>query len=302
MEVSLEEAIKEFKLSKEEHDRISQVIINVYTNDKYQVDSPRAIINIAPPASGKTSLNVLSKTKFNDENVIIINSDELKLYHPKIEEIAKKYPQYYTKITDEESNLWTSTLFDRVLKDKYNVIFEGTGKNTRILDTVAEKMQEHHVTVRGLAVNELNCLLSILERFEYQVKMKGWGRLVVLDHFYQTYEAMPNVIDTIEKSGKVDIVEVFKRSELAENIGKEEIAPISIYKSTDKGLGRFGTSKNAVLAGREEDKNIAVKNTQSQIGKIEELLNKEDVTEAENKILNKIKELYQSSCDKEFER
>lgn len=172
MEKSLEEAIKEFKLTQEEHDAIGKLIINTYLYNKFPVDKPRAIINIAPPASGKTSLNALSKNEFEDQNVIIINSDELKPFHPKVEEIAKKYPEYYTKITDEESNTWTSLLFDTVLAGKYNVVFEGTGKNTRILDTITEKMKEHHTTVRGLAVDEMNCLFSILERYNYQVEKK----------------------------------------------------------------------------------------------------------------------------------
>ena len=58
------------------------------------------------------------------------------------------------------------------------MIFEGTGKNTRILNTISEKMQGHIVTVRGMAVNELNCLISILERYEGQLNIQGFGRLV----------------------------------------------------------------------------------------------------------------------------
>ncbi len=34
-------------------------------------------------------------------------------------------------------------------------------------------MQGYRIIVRGMAVNELNCLMSIIERYEGQVKQKG---------------------------------------------------------------------------------------------------------------------------------
>lgn len=213
----LEEIKKRYKLTNEEHDEIQQAILRIWFDDKFPVENPKAIIDIAPPASGKTGLNGFGKDQFFDNNVVIINSDEFKPFHPKVDEIARLYPQYFTKITDQESNTWTSTLFDEALKNGYNVIFEGTGRNARILETIKNKMQKYHVTVRGMAVNELNCLISILERYEFQVKAKGWGRLVTLDHFYETYNAMPQTIDEIEKSKVVDSVEVYREETFQAN-------------------------------------------------------------------------------------
>lgn len=280
-----EEAVKKYyKLSEEEHDRIANEILTIFLHDKFPVKNPRAIINIAPPASGKTGLNGYSQEEFVDNNVVIINSDELKPFHPKIDDIAKYYPQYYTKVTDQESNTWTSNLFDKALNDGYNVIFEGTGKNARILETIKSKMQKYHVTVRGMAVNELNCLMSILERYEGQVQTKGWGRLVVIDHFYQTYTAMPDTIDAIEKSRVVDAVEVFKR-------GSRINSPVKIYDSADYEHGRFPSAKQAVLGARKEDEKQANMYFETKQEKLLESLNRNDVTEAESNIINKMLEL-----------
>ena len=100
--------------------------------EKYKLSEPKAIIDIAPPASGKTGLNTFGRDQFVNDNVVIINSDEIKAFHPSGDDVAKLYPQFYTKITDQESNTWTSSLFDRALREGYNVIFEGTGRNARI--------------------------------------------------------------------------------------------------------------------------------------------------------------------------
>lgn len=289
----LETVKKMYKLSEEEHLRIEQEIKKIMLFDKYPVQNPRAIIDIAPPASGKTGLNGYGKELFIDNNVVIINSDELKPFHPKVDEIAKLYPQYYTKVTDEESNTWTSSLFDEALSKGYNVIFEGTGKNARILQTIKSKMQNYHVSVRGMAVNDLNCLISILERYEFQLIAKGWGRLVTLDHFYETYEAMPNTIDEIEKSGVVDKVEVFKR-------GDTPTQPVKIYDSRDLEIGRFPSAKYAVLGGRNEDEKKAnqyLDGIQSDF--LHSMIQKSN-NEEENKMLYKILELAESYKKKQI--
>ncbi len=291
----LEEIKKRYKLTNEEHDEIQQAILRIWFDDKFPVENPKAIIDIAPPASGKTGLNGFGKDQFFDNNVVIINSDEFKPFHPKVDEIARLYPQYFTKITDQESNTWTSTLFDEALKNGYNVIFEGTGRNARILETIKNKMQKYHVTVRGMAVNELNCLISILERYEFQVKAKGWGRLVTLDHFYETYNAMPQTIDEIEKSKVVDSVEVYKR-------GKIPSQPIKIYDSTEVEMGRFPNARFAVFGGREEDKKLANEYFIKNEAILLKLLENDFVSEEEKEILKQILVLAQKERSNEMQK
>ena len=95
-----------------------------------------------------------------------------KPFHPQIDEIARLYPQYYTKVTDQESNTWTSKLFEDARNEGYNIIFEGTMKNTRIADEAIPKLKElgYFVVVRGLAVSAIESRLSIHERYE---KIRG---------------------------------------------------------------------------------------------------------------------------------
>lgn len=285
MQESLEEVKAKYKLSEEEHNRIGEEIKKIMLYRKNPVPHPTAIIDIAPPASGKTGLNSYGNAQFPDNNVVIINSDELKPFHPKIDEIAKLYPDYYTKVTDQESNTWTSDLFETALREGYNVIFEGTGRNARILETIKQKMQGYQVIVRGMAVFELNCLISLLERYENQVSTRGWGRLVTLDHFYETYNEMPNTIDVIEKSRVVDAVEIYKR-------GPAPNQPILIYTSRDQENGRFPNAKFAVFGGRSEDERVANADFEAKVAGLISLLHRDDITEEEKAVLLRIQELH----------
>ncbi len=286
----LEEIKKSYKLSEDEHNNVQKEINDIFFKGKKPVENPRGIINIAPPGSGKTQANANAINEFrkkeNSEspNVVVINSDELKPFHPKISEIAKDYPKHFTKITDQDSNTWTSDLFDEALRRKYNVIFEGTGKNTRILYTIRDKMDGYEVDVRTMAVNELNCLISILERYWGQINVKGWGRLVELDHFYECYNAIPDTIDKIEKSKVPERVQVVKRGERPHETDK-------IYDSENRKNNRFPNAKYAVLGGREEDEREAYAHYNANKQMFEELISREDVSAEEIDIYNRILEI-----------
>lgn len=273
---TLEEVSKRYKLTEEESMKISSLINEIMLSNKKAVSKPTAIIDIAPPGSGKTGLNGFGLQQFKDGNVVIINSDELKPFHPKIDEIAKKYPQYYTKVTNQESNLWTDRLFDEAIEKRYNVIFEGTGRNLKLLKSMIDKMHDYRILVRGMAVNELNCLMSIIERYEGQVNKKGWGRLVTKEHFYQAYDEMLDTIGKLEELPNVDTIEVYMR-------GNSPTSPVKIYGEKDT---EYLNVTSAVVNGRMADKKRAILYYNESFRKsISEFKNIEE----EKDILNKIK-------------
>ena len=244
---TLEEVCTEYKLSEDERNEIGNKINAIMLAGKKTSEQPIAIIDIAPPSSGKTGLNGYACAQFKDNNAVVINSDELKPFHPRIDELAKKYPEYYTKVTNQESNFWTDNLFDVAVASRYNVIFEGTGRNLKLLTKMMSKMHGYKIVVRGMAGNELNCLISIIERYEGQVEQKGWGRLVMEDHFYKAYDEMLENIQAIEESGMADIVEVYTRSD-------NPSRPLRIYSSRNR---EFKDARTAVIVGRERDRKSA---------------------------------------------
>lgn len=264
----IEELLNKYKLTQEEHDYLYNIIKRIWTSDKFPVENPIAIIIGGQTGAGKSGIISYSQKMFEDGNVVIINSDEIKPFHPKSEEIAKEYPELYTKITDQESNTWTSQLFENVRNEGYNIIFEGTMKNNRVADeAIADLLEKGYtVIVRGLAVCDLESRLSIHERYEAQVATKGWGRLVVTDHHNQTYEGMPNTIEYIEDNGRYDILELFRRGETPdspelvysihnENSVEKTSKAVDKKGFVSKTTKKYGyrTSKEAILQSREED-------------------------------------------------
>ena len=309
----VEEILKEYKLSEEEHDELYDMIKRIWTADKFPVKNPIAVIIGGQTGAGKSGIISYSQKMFEDGNVVVINSDEIKPFHPKSEEIAKNYPELYTKITDQESNTWTSELFEETREEGYNIIFEGTMKNNRVADDAIENLikRGYTVVVRGLAVCDLESRTSILERYEGQVSKKGWGRLVVTEHHNQTYKGMPNTIEYISEQGKYDILEIFARGEVPGEpinvyaIHKPE-SKVKIAKSIEgkqyvskhnREYG-FDNAKDAILKTREEEYDWVIPTLDKRIKVIMQSMIDRNATKEEKQMVLDLMNEYQEIIKK----
>lgn len=312
-----EEILQKYKLSEAEHDFYYDIIKRTYTSGKIPTKDPIVVIIGGQTGAGKSSLIGYSTEMFSDDNVVIINSDEIKPFHPKSEEIARLYPKLYTKITDQESNTWTSRLFEELRREGYNMIFEGTMKNNRIADESIPELQQlgYTVIVRGLAVCELESRMSILERYEGQVSKKGWGRLVVTEHHNQTYRGMPNTIDYIEQNGKYDILEIFAR-------GEEIDEPVNVYsvhnpnskeknarsiagrKYVSKHGRKFGfeNARDSVLTSREEECDWVIPTLEDRIKLVMQSMVERNASDEERQMVLDLMNDYQQVIKKKLNK
>ena len=287
MEIDLDTIKQYYKLSAQELEEIQNRIITEMLAGKTPVQSPKAIFTIAPPGSGKTGLNGYSMLEIPHYNVIIINNDELKPRHPKASEVARLYPDHYTKIINEASIVWTDALMEHSLSGRYNVIYEGTGRGLRILLRMISKMKElgYEIIVRAMAVSELNCLMAIVERYEHQLKETGWGRIVSLATFNKAYhDEMLDTVDFLEKMPEISTVEVYER-------GETPTTPRKIYESNDP-HNRFPSAKMAVMSGRLADQKNAVEYFKTFHIRMIQLLKNNELTQEERNILRQIQQVY----------
>lgn len=310
MKENEQDILKKYKLTEKEHNDYYNIIKRIYTDGKIPVENPISVIIGGQTGAGKSAIIGYSTRMFEDENVVIINSDEIKPFHPQSEEIAKLYPELYTKITDQESNTWTSQLFEELRREHYNIIFEGTMKNNRIADESISELQDlgYTVIVRGLSVCDLESRISILERYEAQVAVKGWGRLVVPEHHNQTYNGMPNTIGYIEENDKYDVLEIFARGEIPyeptliyskhnekqkEKIQKAVKGKRCISKFTRK-YG-YESGKEAILENRQEEYDIVIPTLGERIKKVLSLMKSRNASDEEIQmvltLLNEYEEL-----------
>lgn len=220
-----------------------QKIINDYIyNKKLVVEScPKMSINLSPQASGKSRLNHYASNRMN-ANCVIINSDDLKKYYPRAKELSEsEFSVFYTYITDIGSNLYASTLLEFSLCEGYNIVFEGTGKNDRILTTIEPYRKKYQIKIRTIVVAAVTSLSAIMLRYVNQKKTSECGRFVRCSDFLNAYKNIVNVIEKAESKGHV--VEVFARGK------REDSLPLKLYASKQR--GGFADAVCAIKYARE---------------------------------------------------
>ena len=265
----MEQSIKDkYKLSEEEHNKIYK--------------EPIAIIVGGQPGCGKGGVIAYTKNQVeaNGKCIILITTDEYKPYHPNAIEIARNYPTEYVEIVEQDAGPWTGSIMKKAIDDKHNFIFEGTLKNDRILDRIQElKQNGFNVTVRVLAVPRLESLLTVHERYEKQMEVLTYGRLISIEHHNKAYDGIPAVVDKIEKSG-LCTVEVYLRGD---EIGK----PVKVYSSKEKNE-RFPTARIALEEYRKSEGKETIKTAKTRVNKLRESFVKRNAKESELKQLDEL--------------
>lgn len=279
----MEQSIKDkYKLSEEEHNKIyKEIEKEVFVNSTPQYE-PIAIIVGGQPGCGKGGVIAYTKNQVeaNGKCIILITTDEYKPYHPNAIEIARKYPTEYVEIVEQDAGPWTGSIMKKAIDDKHNFIFEGTLKNDRILDRIQElKQNGFNVTVRVLAVPRLESLLTVHERYEKQMEVLTYGRLISIEHHNKAYDGIPAVVDKIEKSG-LCTVEVYLRGD---EIGK----PVKVYSSKEKNE-RFPTARIALEEYRKSEGKETIKTAKTRVNKLRESFVKRNAKESELKQLDEL--------------
>lgn len=279
----MEQSIKDkYKLSEEEHNKIyKEIEKEVFVNSTPQ-DEPIAIIVGGQPGCGKGGVIAYTKNQVeaNGKCIILITTDEYKPYHPNAIEIARNYPTEYVEIVEQDAGPWTGSIMKKAIDDKHNFIFEGTLKNDRILDRIQElKQNGFNVTVRALAVPRLESLLTVHERYEKQMEVLTYGRLISIEHHNKAYDGIPAVVDKIEKSG-LCTVEVYLRGD---EIGKT----VKVYSSKEKNE-RFPTARIALEEYRKSEGKETIKTAKTRVNKLRESFVKRNAKESELKQLDEL--------------
>ena len=264
--------IEKYIATYDETESITADIIKKYTGNSNLVTQPipKISLNLAPQASGKSMLNTYSVKKLH-ANCVVINSDELKKFYPRAYEISNsKFSPLYSYITDIGSNLFTSVLLKYCLEAGYNVIFEGTGKSLRILDTIRPYKNKYRIKIRTIGVSAMTSLSSILVRYMGQKQKDDCARLVRAVDFISSYQNIVTLCDVAESEGY--IVEVFARA------NTESKLPIKLYSSHQR--KGYENAVQAIYYARkhnnemcfeknlellEEVKNFLIKNKESNV-------------------------------------
>lgn len=176
------------------------------------VQNPKGYVLGGQPGAGKSNLITLVQ-KENQENVLVINGDEFRKYHPRFSEIQAEYGKDAPKHTAELAGKMTERVIEKALENKFNVVVEGTFRTAETpLKTLTDMKQNGYSTaVYIMTTSAQTSWNSTLERYEKMLAAGEPARYTDKAHHDKVVAELPKNTDIVFQSGKADNFKVFSR-------------------------------------------------------------------------------------------
>lgn len=205
-------------LSREEYENIApseQIISQIWKNTTRHgliipcKSIPTGYVLGGQPGAGKS---ILTNIILNENsNTISINGDEYRSWHPFFPDIQEKYKKESSKITAKFAGKVTEALIKKAIKEKYNIIIEGTFRTSETpLKTLKNLKNNGYRTVVYIKTCSANISWNrCLARYEDALKDKsGQERFTDKSHHDLVVGCLSKNADIVFQSGLVDKFEV----------------------------------------------------------------------------------------------
>lgn len=179
------------------------------------VKSPKGFVLGGQPGAGKSNLVGIIRQELN-RNVLIINGDEFRRYHPNFDGIQEQYGIDSPKHTAAFSGHMTERVIEKALREGYNISVEGTFRTTETPMRTLEDMREHGYETAvyiQTAPSEVSWQ-STLERYHAMELLGETPRATPKEHHDLVVKLLPQNADAVFLSGKADVFKVYSREGL----------------------------------------------------------------------------------------
>ena len=172
-------------------------------------EKPLAFILGGQPASGKSKLAKEFIGKFSNDNILFVNGDIYREFHPNRQELINN-PLSYSKETQVFSNVFTENLIREAIEKKYNIMVEGTMRNPQVPYNTAKIFKENGYEVEILAISAppIFTELGLYNRYQEEINFQGWGRLAEIESHNSAVTGILSSLDLLyneKAAGKIHL-------------------------------------------------------------------------------------------------
>ena len=205
----------DYYTDEEFHSELQRIISALVVGERLAPsDSPQAILLGGQSGAGKSTLHNIFRIVF-DGNVIVVNGDEYRAYHPRREQISKQYGIDAPTHTAEWAGKMVEAVINALSIVGYNLVIEGTLRTSEVPLKTAQLLhgRGYRVSLALMAVKPEISLVSCQLRYE-QMRLAGTEpRAVDPAHHLAIVEGIVGNLATLEESGMFDSVSLYSRSE-----------------------------------------------------------------------------------------
>ena len=173
-------------------------------------EKPLAFILGGQPASGKSKLAKEFMGNFSNDNILFVNGDIYREFHPNRQELINN-PLSYSKETQIFSNVFTENLIREAIENKYNIMVEGTMRNPQVPYNTAKMFKENGYEVEILAISAPSVFteLGLYNRYQEEINFQGWGRLAEIESHNSAVTGILSSLDLLYNEKAADKIHLY---------------------------------------------------------------------------------------------
>lgn len=215
--------------------------------------------------SGKSRLIPLVNHELNGD-AAIVDFDELRTLHPYYKEVSDSYPELTHRILHPDTEKVKNAVMETLRKEGYNVIYEGTLRNTQgFLDFAKDFKEEgYHITMNIMSVPKLESYGSTFVRYATALLAELNPRWVEKEAHDGSYEGVIRTVKSFIDESLSHDIKVYTRG---------EAFPQKIYSSEER---QFENAISAITYGREIGRKKAIEDFPTKFKTVKGILEDKD--------------------------
>ena len=173
-------------------------------------ESPLGVVLGGQPGAGKSTLT--QDIMASNRNIVIINGDEFRYWHPQYEKIKALFGKDSTAETADFAGYVTENILKRAINQKFNLIIEGTFRTTETPINTLRRLKEafYRTEVRIKCCPILKSWKNCLERYKLGQKLcEGKERYTTKNHHDLVVSVLPDNADIVLQCNYIDRMVVF---------------------------------------------------------------------------------------------
>ncbi len=201
-----------FDITKEKADFIfEEVVFPLLSSGIDKSENKKAYIIGGQPGSGKSAFAELLLSQ--DGNLVFINGDDLRTYHPTYDSYLRENDQEAADMTQAVCNYWIESAIQKCLENGLSFIVEGTMRTTNAPLLTAKKAKEYGYGVYGCVIAtpyDLS-LASINYRYSEGKRLKDFVRYTKKESHDEAFTNLPRTVENLINSELFANFLVYKR-------------------------------------------------------------------------------------------
>jgi len=179
-------------------ERFNRILLESGLSRTTPQQHPKAVILAGQPGAGKRNLVEAAGKEFSGD-IVIVDPDKLRDYHPGVDQFRKSEPYTWSNKTHPDASQWAKELCAVAVEGQRNVLVDTTlGNPDSTIKMIKGLPKGYEAEIRVVATHRLESELGVDRRFTESLDEKGYGRYVPEEARTQIYEALPGNLNKVQ--------------------------------------------------------------------------------------------------------